>query len=112
MKFDDRTDDIITAKGDFGSGLHFEVSGAEAGDKIVFCFGNVNGAKPADKVYTLDSNFTFDFYFNQQEAQALAQSAYTVNIPYSVKHYRDEVLLSTLIDAQLIVKGTVMMNGK
>lgn len=112
MRYDKSTGNIITSKGDFGSGLHFEVSGAEAGDKIVFCFGNVNGAKPADKVYTLDSNFAFDFYFNQQEAQALSQSAYTANIPYSVKHYRDGVLLSTLIDAQLIVKGTVMMNGE
>ena len=112
MKFDKSTGNIITSKGDFGSGLHFEVNGAETGDKIVFCFSNVNGAKPADKVYTLDSNFAFDFDFSKQEAKALSQSAYTANIPYSVKHYRDGVLLSTLIDAQLIVKGTVMMNGE
>lgn len=112
MRYDKSTGNIITSKGDFGSGLHFEVSGAEAGDKIVFCFVNVYGTKPADKVYTLDSNFAFDFGFSKQEAQVLARSAYTVNIPYSVKHYRDEVLLSTLIDAQLIVKGTVMMNDE
>lgn len=107
MKYDKATGNITTAKGDFGVGLKFTFNGAQVGDKIIFCFGGT--IKPGNKVYTLDSTLTCEFFFTKQDAQILT-SSHMNNIPYSIKHYRDEVMLNTLVDAQVNIKRTVIAN--
>lgn len=106
MIFDEDTNNIIMYKGDYGTALTFKVKGASAGDSIVFCFESML----EDKSFEVDNEeeFVFELSFTKDEVSDITAMKYGVAIPYSVKQYDGDVLLSTLINANLLVKETVL----
>lgn len=85
------------------------------GDKVVFAIEGIE-----DKEYTVQFSdsvpdeekvYSFEFKFTEEEAAALFGGEIPVNayhqIPFSIKQHRDGVLLDTIKNAILYVRGTV-----
>lgn len=108
IEYNASTHDIITYLGDYGNSLTFKISGALINDNIVFCFDKFID----DMMFTCDDpeDFTFDFEFNNSAVQKFSSISYGTTIPYSVKHYRNGELLSTIWNANLILKATVRIH--
>ena len=108
MEYNPVTHDITTYLGDYGNSLTFKISNALTNDNIVFCFGSFID----DMVFTCDDpeDFTFDFALDDSAIQALSELTYGRSIRYSVKHYRNGELLSTIWNANLVLKDTVRMH--
>jgi len=85
---------IIMNKGDYGLPIVYNLTGEllQATDKILFTIDDV-----IEKEYTLTEDsgkYTFTFELSKEDSDKLTKNFYF----YSIKAYREGVLLDTLVD--------------
>lgn len=105
MKINEETFDLEVSQWDYGVPVVFELDkdGFLVGDKIVFVFD----------IGTEKIEIPFDVNENKDPIELVLtkiQSEKIINkptIPYSIKHYRNNKFLDTLVDAKLKVRKTI-----
>ena len=85
---------IVMNKGDYGLPIVYNLTGEllQPTDKILFTIGDV-----IEKEYSLmqdEDKYTFTFELSEEDSEKLTDDLYF----YSVKAYRENELLDTLID--------------
>lgn len=112
MQINESNFNITTYQNDWGIPVIFEArteDGFALGDELAIIF---NDSRIADRTGILITNDAFTFEFKLAEAEASGLFDGTIrnqlSIPYSVKRARDGQYLETLVNAYLIVKGTVL----
>lgn len=110
MYINERTFEITTSQYDYGVPVIFEAGtqqGFQINDTVIFTFDT---DKIEDKIFTVDSeDYTFGMSLTKEEADSLQLSKLSSStlIKYSIKRYREEQFLETLVDSVLKIKATV-----
>lgn len=97
--------DLVSYKNDYGIPVIFSAyveDGFSVGDKIEFVTeGNIIPRKEWEVV---GEAFEFELKFTEEEAEKLSVSRYD----YSFKQYRENQVLDTIMDGQIVIKRTVL----
>jgi len=116
MVLNNYTNELSFYEGDYGVPVAYSAIGFENDDQIVFVVSNETiSPKVFDVVLDDENKFYFDLALTKEDAEAIttAESGSAVrtasnSLFYSFKHYRNGILLDTLVNGRITSKETVL----
>lgn len=111
MQIDEYNFDITTYQYDYGIPIVFEArleDGFSMGDELIVAFNDKRIKDREGNIIDSD-NYSFDFALTKSEADSVFDYGVKnqMPIPYTVKRYRNGQFLETLVNANIIFRGTV-----
>lgn len=111
MQIDEYNFDITTYQYDYGIPIVFEArleDGFSMGDELIVAFNDERIEDREGNIIDSD-DYSFDFALTKTEADSVFDYGVKnqMSIPYTVKRYQNGQFLETLVNANIIFRGTV-----
>lgn len=109
MLVDVDTCDIYTYDGDYGIGIIFDIDNLVDGEKIIVAFDNYI----SQKEFTVDGDsISFSLALTESDILNIPEHNYTLTIPYSIKRYKENQHVDTLVSAYIKIMGVTNLVSK